>query len=37
MSGTPRRYPLDWKSVSRQIRFDRAAGQCECIFVEDEE
>ncbi len=24
------RYPKNWKAISQRIRFDRAAGQCEC-------
>lgn len=24
------RYPSDWKAISRRIRFERAAGKCEC-------
>lgn len=24
------RYPHDWKAISDRIRFDRAAGRCEC-------
>jgi hypothetical protein len=24
------RYPADWKAISERIRFDRAAGRCEC-------
>ena len=24
------RYPADWSEISRRIRFDRAAGRCEC-------
>lgn len=24
------RYPGDWKAISQRIRFDRAAGRCEC-------
>lgn len=24
------RYPADWPAISRRIRFERAAGQCEC-------
>lgn len=24
------RYPTDWPAISRRIRFERAAGQCEC-------
>lgn len=24
------RYPADWKAVSHRIRFERAAGRCEC-------
>ena len=24
-------YPADWKDFSRRIRFDRAAGRCECL------
>lgn len=24
------RYPVNWKAISRRIRFDRAQGQCEC-------
>lgn len=24
------RYPPDWPEISRRIRFERAAGQCEC-------
>lgn len=24
------RYPPEWKEISRRIRFDRAAGRCEC-------
>lgn len=24
------RYPSDWKDISKRIRFDRAAGRCEC-------
>jgi len=24
------RYPLDWKTISFRIRFDRAEGRCEC-------
>lgn len=26
-----RRYPKDWKNISRRIRFERAAGRCECV------
>jgi hypothetical protein len=25
------RYPRDWREISRRIRFERAAGQCECL------
>ena len=25
-----KRYPPDWKAISRRIRFDRAKGRCEC-------
>lgn len=25
------RYPKDWPAISRTIRFDRAAGRCECL------
>ncbi|MER6235917.1 hypothetical protein ABT185_07555 [Streptomyces clavifer] len=25
------RYPADWPAISRRIRFDRAAGRCECL------
>lgn len=25
------RYPADWPEVSRRIRFERAAGRCECL------
>ena len=25
-----RRYPFNWKAISFRIRFDRAAGRCEC-------
>lgn len=24
------RYPVDWKTLSARIRFDRAGGRCEC-------
>lgn len=24
------RYPADWTAISQRIRFDRAAGRCEC-------
>lgn len=24
------RYPSDWKTISRRIRFERAEGRCEC-------
>ena len=24
------RYPKDWKNISHRIRFERAAGRCEC-------
>jgi len=24
------RYPADWRQISRRIRFERAAGRCEC-------
>ena len=24
------RYPRDWREISRRIRFERAAGRCEC-------
>jgi hypothetical protein len=24
------RYPSDWKEISQRIRFQRAAGRCEC-------
>lgn len=24
------RYPKDWPQISRRIRFERAAGRCEC-------
>ena len=24
------RYPPDWSAISDRIRFERAAGQCEC-------
>ena len=24
------KYPPDWAEISRRIRFERAAGQCEC-------
>ena len=24
------RYPADWAEISRRIRFERAAGRCEC-------
>jgi hypothetical protein len=24
------RYPADWPTISRQIRFERAASRCEC-------
>jgi hypothetical protein len=24
------RYPKDWKEISARIRFERAAGRCEC-------
>lgn len=24
------RYPSDWKGISARIRFERAAGRCEC-------
>lgn len=24
------RYPADWEEISRRIRFERAAGRCEC-------
>lgn len=24
------RYPADWKTISREIRFTRAKGRCEC-------
>lgn len=24
-----KRYPLDWKQISRKIRFERAGGKCE--------
>jgi len=24
------RYPADWKAISDRIRFERAAGKCEC-------
>jgi hypothetical protein len=24
------RYPANWDAISRSIRFDRAAGRCEC-------
>jgi hypothetical protein len=26
-----RRYPADWTAISRRIRFERAAGRCECV------
>ncbi|MGR6922635.1 hypothetical protein ACU635_50990 [[Actinomadura] parvosata] len=25
------RYPADWKQISIRIRFERAAGRCECV------
>ena len=25
------RYPADWPELSRRIRFERAAGRCECL------
>lgn len=25
------RYPTNWAAISRQIRFERAAGRCECV------
>ena len=25
------RYPVNWKAISRRIRFDRADGRCECM------
>lgn len=25
-----RRYPPNWRQISKSIRFDRAGGQCEC-------
>ncbi|MFH9013997.1 hypothetical protein ACH4C6_21780 [Streptomyces sp. NPDC017943] len=25
------RYPADWPDISRRIRFERAAGRCECL------
>lgn len=25
------RYPLNWKAISHEIRFVRAAGRCECL------
>ena len=25
------KYPSDWKTVSRWVRFERAKGQCECV------
>ena len=25
------RYPSDWRQISDRIRFDRAAGRCECL------
>lgn len=25
------RYPRDWPDISRTIRFERAAGRCECV------
>lgn len=25
-----RRYPANWRAISTRIRFDRAAGRCEC-------
>jgi len=25
------RYPADWREISDRIRFDRAAGRCECL------
>ncbi len=30
MSGKPREYPENWKSISQRVRFERAQGQCEC-------
>ena len=24
------RYPINWTAISHRIRFERAAGQCEC-------
>jgi len=24
------RYPVDWRAISRRIRFERANGRCEC-------
>lgn len=29
-----KRYPPEWKEISRKIRFERAGGRCE--FIEDE-
>ncbi|MFI2078603.1 hypothetical protein [Streptomyces triculaminicus] len=26
-----RRYPANWPEISRHIRFERAAGRCECL------
>lgn len=25
-----KRYPADWREISRRIRFERAGGRCEC-------
>ncbi|MER5322367.1 hypothetical protein [Streptosporangium roseum] len=25
------RYPADWPEISQRIRFERAAGRCECV------
>lgn len=25
------RYPADWRQISNRIRFERAAGRCECV------
>lgn len=25
-----KRYPKDWKAISKRIRFERAQGRCEC-------
>lgn len=30
MAVDQKRYPANWKAISRRIRFERAEGRCEC-------